>query len=185
MNSISKCYKSKMNKTHDKNVDCNDTCEHPKPGKVLLRCNNAEFGPTNITFVAANTSVTINKPIASVTVDTARLCNPDVLIDFAGTLTIRIVSAAVIATFNFTLYKTCKGIAAPIPLTTFTFSAVNFLTTFPDSRSLKFEYSSCDDIYEDCCTYILELTSISSFTTGDINASISGKLCALVVESPK
>ncbi|WP_411678881.1 DUF4489 domain-containing protein [Clostridium thailandense] len=184
MNSISKYY-DKANTAQDKNIDCYDNCKHPAPGKALLRCNNGSFGPGLIVFPTPDIPIAVNQPIASVTIDTACLCNPEVLVDFAGILTGTIIDAAIIATLNFTLYKTCKGIAAPIPLTTFTFSYVNVISPFPDSRTLKFEYLSCDNMCVDCCTYTLELTSISNLGVGTISISINGNIFILAVESPK
>lgn len=183
MNSMSKYHKNEENKTHDENTACYDSCKHPAPGKSLLRCSNGGFSSTDITFVAANTPLTLNRPIASVSIDTTCLCRPSILIDFAGILTGTPITVTAVALFNFTLFKTCKGMRVRIPVATFSYSFLNVFT-LPDSRTLKFEYSSCDDLCEDCCTYTLELTSISNIAPGVVNFSITGKLCALAIENP-
>lgn len=169
------------------------------PGRTILKCSEGSFGPTNFNFSAATSAdprtQNVNEVIASVTIDTSCLCCPRILIDFTGVLTSSVSASEfspdtdpfrILEEFDFTLYKTCRDSNVRLPVKTFTISQGNTNTSdtpFKDSRTLKFEYFSCEDQCGNCCTYTLELTSITDSAFAVFALSINGTLCAHAVES--
>lgn len=181
MNSLSNCNCDKKVPNHDQHDDCDNYCKHPLPGKALLRCNNGNFGTTNVSLLIPPFSQTFNQPIASVTIDTTCLYRKKILVDFAGILTSRLVVGLFTGTLIFTLFKTCKESRVRQSVITFTFNFLSLLSA-PEDRALNFEYSYCEDQCDDCCTYTLEMTNISSETPTSVELSINGTLCVLAVE---
>lgn len=159
----------------------------PKPGHAILRANNGSLGPLNLNFITGGTTpvtnIPVNQPIANVTIDTSCLDCPILLVDFAGILTATTINTAGTFTYTFTLFKTCKG-GEQQPIRTFSFSQqINQLNN-PDSRTLKLEHTSCDDVCDDCCQYSFELTRVSaSNITTNLTVTINGVISILAVES--
>ena len=111
---------------------------------------------------------------------------PKLLLDFTAILNIVPVDEITpsVATLFFTLFKLCKDSKVRTPLTTFAFNNINFSTS-PNSQTLKFEYPPDDDICGDCCTYILELTSITSYEPTIIfDISINNALLSIIAVDP-
>lgn len=184
MNSLSQCNNNKKSSLYNKHDDCGKDCTHPVPGKAILTCSTGNFS-TNINIVFPSTLQVFNQPIASVTIDTACLKCPSILIDFAGILTSTPTQPfnLLSITATFTLFKICKESKIRQPIDTYNFNILN-ITQFPDSQTIKFEYAPCDDQCEDCCTYILELTRVTTAfgnSTGTI--SLTGTLCVIAVNS--
>lgn len=173
------------------------------PGRAIFNCGEGSFGPVNFDFrspTAARTQ-SVNAPIASVTIDTSCLSRPKLMIDFSGILTSSVFLGGIIQddalfrileTFDFTLYKTCKGSKVRHPVKNFSFSQSNTNsstdpaagpTNFNDSRTLNFKYFSCEEQCEGCCTYTLELNSITDNALAFFSLSINGSLCAHAIES--
>lgn len=182
MNSLSQCNSNEQCLAYDKHHHCDNNCIHPAPGKLILRCSNGSFA-TNINIVAPPFIQVFNQPIASVSMDTTSLKCPSILIDFAGILTTIPTPGIISLTATFTLFKTCKESKIRQPVATYNFNVVNLFSPFPDSQTIKFEYSPCDDECEDCCTYTLEFTRVSSFFQSIGSISINGTLCVLTVDS--
>ncbi|WP_312653892.1 DUF4489 domain-containing protein [Aminipila sp.] len=163
-------------------IDCNN-CFNTLPEKLLLKCSNGNIVLNNLTLLGGNTIQNFNQPIANVSIDTACFCNPELLIDFTGILTVTPLDSTAVMTFTFTLFRICEGIRTPQAVSTFEFNYTNIFPPYPDSRTLIFEYSPCDDQCKECCTYILELTSIYYLFPVTTNISINGTLCALAVKA--
>jgi len=163
-------------------IDSNN-CFHTLPEKLLLKCSTGNIFLNNLTLSVGDSIQIFNQPIANVSIDTACLCNPALLIDFAGVLTVTPLNNIAVMTFTFTLFRICEGIRAPQAVSTFEFNYKNIFSPYPDSRTLIFEYSPCDDQCKERCTYILEITSISYRVPLTTNISINGTLCALAVNA--
>lgn len=167
--------------------NCNNRCNKSRPSKAILRCNKICYGPVNVfpdNFFGNISSVDVNEPIASVTIDTTYLHCPTTSIEFSGILTNNQFS---FVSFSFTLFKTCKGSSLRKAIDTFNFTTINVVGNFPLSHSIKFKYLSCkddcDDQCNDCCTYTLELTRYTDQFNNRSQFSINGMLCALAVDS--
>ncbi|WP_010235720.1 DUF4489 domain-containing protein [Clostridium arbusti] len=155
--------------------------EH-KHTSAVLKCNAGSFGPSHLIWQTDDSSTMfVNQPIASVTIDTNCLCNPTLKVDFNGSLDINTDDYSYSYTFNFTLYRTCKGKARE--------ALKSFIVPFApasyrDSIGLNFVYAQCDNQCEDCCTYTLELTSVSPESDDlEIDYSVNGTICALAIDS--
>lgn len=159
----------------DKDCDCRK-CD------VILESNYGNFGPLDVTFVGGETP-TFNQAIASVTVDLSCINCANILIDFTGILNVTTTVPATGA-LTFTLFKTCRRQMTRQPLATFTFFVADTTGGVTTSHALAFKYPSRNDHCQDCCTYTLELNSISNLDLGTITYSINGTLSALVVENP-
>jgi hypothetical protein len=114
----------------------------------------------------------VNDIIGTVSIDTTYMKKPKLLLDFTGIFNIFSATTFVTTSLALVLSKVCKCNKIRIPLTTFT---VLFGSTqnVVNSRTFKFEYSPCDDICDSCCTYILELATITSITQVQFNLTIN------------
>jgi len=104
---------------------------------------------------------TFNQPIASVTVDLSCIENANILLDFTGVLNVTTTVAATCA-LTFTLFKTCRRQRIRQALTAYTFFVADGFGGVTTSHTLSFKYPMRNDHCQDCCTYTLELTSISN-----------------------
>lgn len=182
MNSLFKLNSNEKSSIYDKHYKFNKNCNQTQLGKMLLKCNNGNLSAVNINLVNPNFTQTFNQPIASITIDTACLCNLKLLLDFSGTIT-TITNSFMTLTNTFTLFKTCKTSIIRQPIATYNFNIINTSSPLPDSQTIKFQYSPCDDQCEDCCTYTLELTRVSSIFSGSSGSIfINGKLCAMAID---
>ena len=197
MNSRSECNYNKEKSENEKKNDCDSKCYHSMPGEVLLKCKRGRLGPINSTLQAPSFSQTFNQQIARSSIDASCLKCPNVLISFDGILSLSSITnldgeflVPVPYTFTFTLFKICHESEFREQISTFNYSTVNlsnFGNEFQESNTLSFQYSACNDECNDCCSYILELTSIFSvivdpgITTISTLFSINGELCALAV----
>ncbi|WP_312653888.1 DUF4489 domain-containing protein [Aminipila sp.] len=183
MNSLFKLDINEKNPICNKYYDCNKNCIHPTPGKVFLKHTNNNLIKNQINLTTPPYTQTFNQPIASVTIDTACFCKPKLLINFVGILTTTTKSFLVL-TNTFTLFKTCKDSKILQPVATYNFNVINTVASFPNSQTIKFDYSPCDDPCEDCCSYILEFTRVSSIFAGSSGSiTINGAFSVLGVDS--
>ncbi|WP_312650283.1 DUF4489 domain-containing protein [Aminipila sp.] len=174
----------KISDCKNNDFNCIDK-KHPVPGNSILSTGNGSLGPRTIDFTGGVSTIDINQAIASTTIDTS--CNKNLkwLINFNGILNITANNTDMFK-FKFTLTSICKNNKVSNTLAIFTFDFLYVLATNQDSRTLNFEYSHCDELCEDCCTYILELTSIQSTNASILNFDInSGLISILGVEYQK
>jgi len=161
---------------------CDTRRDHTIPGPAILKCNCGNFGLTRLAF-EDQTPIELKQPIASVTIDTACLHCPTIKVDFNGILSVITDDDEFTYTFNFTLYRVCKCSGHREALQSF---VVPFIPAdiYGDSTGLSFVYAQCDDQCKDCCTYTLELTSVSPEDSDlEISFSVNGTICALAVDS--
>ncbi len=178
MNSNSKYPLHKENS--DGRKDHDGICKHHKANRVVLESEYGNLGPLDVTFTEGLTIQAINRPVASVTIDTTCFKCADVLVDFTGILNVTPeVSATSILTF--TLFKVCKGFRARQSAATFNFFVADIFSALTASHTLVFKFPFKNDDCN-CCTYVLELTSISNLDLGTVTYSINGTMSALAVE---
>lgn len=182
MDSLSNCKCDEKICNYCRYSECDNHCNHPMPGKALLKCNNGNLGSTSVILLVPPFTQTFNQPISSVTIDNTYLCRKNFLIDFTGILTSNLVSGLFTGTFIFTLFKTCKKSNIRQSIANFNFNFITSLGVLED-RTLKFEYPYCEDQCCDCSVYTLELTSVSSGTSARVEVSVNGMLCVLAVDS--
>jgi hypothetical protein len=163
---------------------CCDTDHHhhhtSEAGDAILRANTGSFGPSGITFLATALGVTLNQPIASVTINTQGLDDPEILVQFNGILTATATVAAGI-TYNFTLFRNCRHSGFREQLRSFTVAQSIAVITLPDSRGLSFAFEDSNESCEECCTYTLELTSVTATVALTLSVTINGTLSVLAV----
>jgi hypothetical protein len=178
MNSISKYPLHEENSINRQDQDCD--CQHPKGNKVIFQSSYSNFGPLNVVFTDAALIQTFNQPIASVTIDTACLNVTNTVIDFTGILNVTPVNTAANSTLIFTLFKTCNDRRIRQSVSTVNFFVVNNAGA-TNSFTLAFKFPFKNNECKDCCTYILELTSIFNADPGTVTYSINGTLSALTI----
>ena len=149
---------------------------------AILRANTGTFGPANIPILQTLLNPTINEPIASVTINTKDLNDPNILVQFNGVLTTTATAAAGL-TFVFTLFRSCRGDGQRVQLRSFTVSQVTAALGLPDSRGLSFACNQNDEDchHHECCTYTLELTRITASAAVNLNVTVTGTLSVLAV----
>lgn len=171
---------------HDKDMNCGKDkardCRHPVPKGVILETGFGNLGPLDITFAEGEQFQTLNRPIASVTIDTTCLKCADILIDFIGILNVTTTVAAT-STLTFTLFRICSGFSSPQPIATTNFSVVEATGGVTTSQTLSFRYPFKSDNCGECCTYVLDLTSIFNLDLGTLTYAISGTMSALAIDS--
>ena len=142
------------------------------------------MGVTTFSFLATLLTITVNYAIASVTIDTTNMRSPVVLVKFLGTLTTAAILAAGFV-YNFTLYRSFRNSGFREQLATFSVAQSIVTPVFPDSRDLNFTFADCPEDCNECTTYTLELTSISSTVVVGMAASVIGTLSVLAVEADR
>lgn len=147
---------------------------------VVLRASTGSFGPSTIPILMTLLNPQINQPIASVTIDTDDLDDPTILVQFNGVLTSTAAVAAGL-TYDFTLFRNCRGSGFREELRSFSISQVAAGLNLPDSRGLSFAFNQSGVDCERCCTYTLELTRITSTVAVNLNVTITGTLSVLAV----
>lgn len=180
MNSIPKYSLDQENSIYRQDKGCD--CQHPVGKKVIFESNYSNFGPLDVTFAEGTLNQTFNQPIASVTIDSTCLECKNILIDFTGILNVTTTTAAT-STLSFTLFKICDGMRARQPVTTFNFFVADLTGGLTASHTLVFKFPCENNECNDCCTYILELGSVSNLDFGTVSYSINGTFSALAIGS--
>lgn len=180
MNSHSKYPLIKKTSSHKKREEqCN--CK-ALVKKMIYELNYGNLGPVNIIFTANISTQTLNQPIASITIDTSCLDCPDIIIDFNGILNVTpIISAN--STLTFTLYRVCSNVINRQEVATFSFNVADTFGGVTASHTVSFRSFTKKNECNDCCTYVLELTSIANIDLGPITYAINGTISALAIES--
>jgi hypothetical protein len=161
----------------DQNCNC-----HPRGSKVIFENNYGNLGPLDVTFAEGLSNQTISQPVASVTVDTKCLDCANIIIDFTGILNVTTTISA-ISTLTFTLFKLCDDMRMRQPVSTVNFFVADIAGGVTASHTLAFKFPLNSRDCNDCCTYILELTSIYNLDFGTVTYAINGILSALVIDS--
>lgn len=169
--------KTSVNK---KSHDCD--CREKRACDVILESRYGNFGPLDVTFVEGEATPTFNQAIASLTVDLSCINSANILLDFSGILNVTTTVPATGA-LTFTLFKACRRQRNRQSLATFTFFVADGFGGVTASHTLAFKYPLRNDHCQDCCTYTLELNSISNLDFGTLTYAINGIFSALVVET--
>ena len=154
----------------DRRNDRREGCNDLEPGRAILNCGCGAVGPLPILDL---TGASIVNPysVASVTIDTRKLKNPTVLINFTALINVPI---GVLPSITFRLVKCMNGCS----------QAVGGSYTYSDafdalhSESFSFQFCDCGDCCG-CATYSVE---ISNATLAQAGTTISGNISALAVE---
>ena len=144
----------------------------PEPGRALLNVGSGGVGPLPIISTPLSRPI----PVASVSINTSRMCNPKVLLTFTGIISLPV---GILVNLNFIVVKTV-GDGAPQPIGgTFTFAeSVEVL----EAESFAFQLCDCNPAYDNTTyTVQLEPTSLISVTAG--LTITNAVLSALAVES--
>jgi len=156
----------------DNRPACRTYNRAPEPGRALLNVGSGGVGPLPVISTPLSRPI----PVASVSIDTGRMCNPKVLLTFTSIISLPV---GILVNLNFTLIKTV-GDGAPQPIGgTFTFAeSVEVL----ESESFSFQFCDCNAAYDNTTyTVQLEPSSLISVTAG--LTITNAVLSALAVES--
>lgn len=164
------------------NCNYHNESNHPKPGKLFLKHTKGNLSNLRIILLSPPFIYTFNRPIASVTINPDCSYKKTILVDFTGILTTQTILANNSILYSFTLFRIDNKHITPQALTRFDFYFINF-SGASMNNTLKFQYSPCDNECYTCCTYILELTRISSIAAIGVDMSINGTLHVLTLES--
>jgi len=180
MNSNSKYHMNVETANYRRNKDCG--CKHPSGNKVIFKSNYGNLGPLDVTFDEATSLQALNLPIASVTIDTTCKDVRDVVIEFTGILNVT-AATSVTSTLTFTLLRNCSDTGASQPVSTFNYFVAETTSGFTNSHTLSYRFPFNDDGCKNCCSYVLELTSIYNLDFGTITYAINGIFSALGIVS--
>ena len=144
----------------------------PEPGRAILCSGSGGIGPMPIISTPLSRPI----PVASVSIDTSRLCSPKVLLTFTSLICL---PATILVTLNFIIEKSTDGGSPQAIGGTHTFAE---LASVLESESFCFQYFDCSPC-NSCTTYTVKLepSSLIAETAGltITNATLS----ALAVES--
>ncbi|NSB14789.1 MULTISPECIES: DUF4489 domain-containing protein [Clostridium] len=145
-----------MSKYHDDHDDCRkekDLCP------TIIRCST----PGAVTLPPATVLGTAF-PLTALSLNTSRLKNACVKLEFASNL---VATVAFTGTINFQVFKQCRGQSTPVPVgPAFTFNLVALLA----SETFSFFVCDCGDCCsDDCCTYSVIATVTSAVTVGTLS----------------
>ena len=156
--------------SRNQNRDDRDPCNKGnKDCQAIVKCGC----PSSTTLPAATIAGT-TFTLASLTLDTSRLENPCVKLEFASNL---VATIAFTGTLSFQVLKLCKGQLTPVPVgPAWTFDLVALLS----SSTFSFFVCDCDSCFDECCTYTVVATVTSAVTVGTlaINNATLGAVAA-------
>jgi hypothetical protein len=151
---------------------CRNYNNAPEPGRALLNVGSGGAGPLPIISTPLSRPI----PVASVSIDTSKMCNPKVLLIFTSLISLPL---GAVVTLNFTILKTV-GDGAPQPIGgTYTFAEV---ASVLEAESFSFQHCDCNAAYGNT-TYSVQLepSSLISVTAG--LTITNATLTALAVET--
>ena len=157
---------------YDNHPSCRIYNNSPEPGRALLSCGSGGIGPMPIISTPLSRPI----PVASVSINTSRLCNPKVLLTFTSLICL---PATILVSLNFIIIKTIDGGAPQAIGGTHTFSE---LASVLEAESFCFQYCDCSpSVGGTTYTVELEPSSLISVTAGltITNATLS----AIAVET--
>jgi hypothetical protein len=151
---------------------CRNYNHAPEPGRALLNVGSGGAGPLPIISTPLSRPI----PVASVSIDTSKMCNPKVLLIFTSLISLPL---GAVVTLNFTIIKTV-GDGAPQPIGgTHTFAEV---ATVLEAESFSFQHCDCNPAYGNTTyTVQIEPSSLISVTAG--LTITNATLTALAVET--
>ncbi|AZV56836.1 DUF4489 domain-containing protein [Clostridium sp. AWRP] len=171
MNSMSRYYyKDDCDPCSKENYD---PCKSQKIAATIIKCGC----PNSITIpVIAATTTARDFTLASLTLDTRRLKNPCIKLEFASN---PVAAAAFTGSLSFQVFKQCGNQITPTPIGpawAFSEAALIFSQTF------SFFVCDCDcSCFNGCCTYTVVATVTSAATTGTL--AINNALLGAIVTS--
>lgn len=157
--------------SNDNHPSCYRYNNAPEPGGSILSVGTGGTGP----FPIISTPLSRPIPVASVSINTGRLCNPKVLLTFTSLICL---PATIAVNLNFIIVKTIDGGAPQAIGGTYTFAEI---ASFLESESFCFQYCDCNPSPRGTTyTVQLETSSLIAETAGltITNATLS----ALAVE---
>lgn len=145
----------KRNYWNTPDVDiANNNCEY-NSNRIILKCENTVSALIPLPLVPEIPSIPIR--VANVTVDTSRLQNPKIKLNFV--INITIPADDTIVSLTFQVFKLYNNMYQKIPVGPKLYYNKSFVLEVTDMFSF-FVYDD-DDIFESkCCTYILEVTPL-------------------------
>lgn len=149
MNSMSKGYYDSCGKERRKE-------EKQCPTIVKCGCPGSATLPI---AAAAGTTLTL----ASLTLDTSCLCDPNTKLEFASNIIAPVGTTA--GAFTIQIFKQCRNQMTAVPVG----PAWSFSTTTPLARTFSFFICDSDSCINDCCTY----TAVATVTTAPAGGAIS------------
>lgn len=145
-----------------------DDCNRKKDKKfcpTILKCGCPGSAVIQGPLTVGTTSAPVT--VSSVSVDTSRLCDPCVKLDFSSIINIPLAVTA--ATVTFRVFKICGNQLQRIPVgPQWTFSR---LTAVGSSDTFTFSVCDCGTCNDDCCTYVVEAVATSILGTGAVSIS--------------
>ena len=172
-NNFNPCFKRDRDdcckRDHD---DCckghHDDCDCKKNKKfcpTILKCGCPGSAVIQGPLVVGTTSPPAT--VSSVSVDTSRLCDPCVKLEFASVVSIPLLVTA--ATITFQVFKICGNQLQRIPVgPQWTFSR---LIGVGSSDTFTFFVCDCGSCNDDCCTYVVEAVATSLIGVGAVSIS--------------
>lgn len=167
MNSMSKGYYNddcdyckKEKRHHD-----DDCCKkEKKPCPTIIKCG----GNGSVTIpLAATAPVGTTFRLAALNLDTSKLCNPTVKLEFSSNIA---TLGASVGSVTIQINKRCRNDFNPVPVgmpMTFTTIAALALT----ASTFSFNVCDCGICDDECCTYTVDVTVSDGFVTSGITIS--------------
>jgi len=158
----------------ESDTSCRRFNNAPEPGRSLLNVGFGGIGSTPI-----NVPLITPLPVVSVSINTAAMCNPKVLLDFTSII---FLPANVSVNLNFTIVKTV-GNGCPHAISgIYTFAETTGAGVI-ESESFTFQYCDCNPVHGNTI-YTVQLEPSSSIIPAGTVLSINNAvLSALAVET--
>jgi hypothetical protein len=167
MNSMSRYYRDNCDpcNKNDKQNDYYDCRENDKKTcETIIKCGCPRS--TTLPLVTVSSDFTV----ASVTLDTSKLRNPCVKLEFASNL---VTVAAITGTLSFQVYKQCENQLNPIPI------GPSWIYEPVAVGSDTFSFFTCDcdcSCDKGCCTYSVVVTTTVTAGTISVNNATLGAI---------
>lgn len=162
MNSMSKgCFNDNSGCQNRTNCEC-VSCKRDTEPKCRLCPTIIKCGCPSSTTLPDLTPPGTNFILASVTVNTACLCNPVVKLEFTSNF---VAALAWTGTLNLQVFKTCKGGGTQLPVgPSWSFSLVALVS----SQTFTFFVCDVDSCFDECCTYTV-VANVPLATAGTLS----------------
>lgn len=144
----------KKNYWHAPDVDLvGNNCGY-NSNRIILKCGNTVSALIPLQLVPEIAGIPIR--VSNVTVDTSRLQNPKIKLDFV--INITIPAGDTIVSLTFQVFKLCNNMYLKIPVEPKLYYKKSFVSEATDIFS-SFVYDD-NILVSKCCTYILEATPL-------------------------